>query len=147
MTARRIHIKGPYREDEATVGESGIYPGMLLDTNSAGSIIKHATEGARAERLVALENALAGDTVSTVFTSGEKRQYGVIAPGTEVYLMLEDGADVVINDELISSGNGKVKKRDDASGVTVYQTIARAREAKDLTLSGTTDTLIKCRMV
>jgi len=145
--ANRIHSKGAFRYEEFDAGEAGIYPGMLLEVNSSGDVIKHNTEGARAEKMFAQEDALQGKTVDDVYTANNP--VGCILPvsGSEVNALIEDGQDISIGEELISAGNGCLKSASDLeSGETLSEVIAIAAEACDLTGSGTSNTLAAVRV-
>lgn len=146
MAKRRIHSKGTFRQDEAVAGEAGIYPGMLLEVNSSGNVIKHDDEGGRAEKLVAQEDVLQGNTVSTVYTSGGIVTYIIPHQGSEVNVLIKAGQGVSIGDELISAGDGTFKVATDiASGNTVDEVLFVATEACDLTASGAVNTLCAAR--
>jgi len=145
--ANRIHSKGTFRAEEIVAGAAGIYPGMLL-TRGASGVVVHATEGGRHEKMFALEDALQGQTVDDVYTSGEIVFLILPNLGSEVYALLEDGQNVVVGTELISAGNGKLKAVADLeSGETLSQVVGVAAEAKDLTGSNTEDTLIRVCIV
>jgi len=147
MAKNRIHNKGFYRHEEADAGEAGIYPGMLLELNSSGDVIKHNTEGARAEKAFATEDALQGGTTSTVYTNGEVVTYILPVPGSVVNALIKAGEDIAIGDELISAGDGTLIALGSAgSGVTVAEVIAVAEEACDLTASGAANTLSAVRV-
>ena len=148
MAAQRIHLKGPYRYDEAYAGAANILPGMLLIKNSSDQCVIHATEGGRGECMIGLEDALQGSIVSTAYTISNIMPFMICQKGTEFYGLLEDGQNAIIGSELMSTGNGKFKLIGDLeSGETLAQVIAHAIEAKDLTGSNTSDTLTKMRAV
>jgi hypothetical protein len=92
---------------------------MLLDLNSAGAVIKHATEGGIGETLIAMEDALQGKTVDDVYTNANVVSYGIFAEGSEAYVLLADGEDVSIGEDLISAGDGTWKSADnvDSAGI------------------------------
>lgn len=142
--ATTIHSKGDYRLEEFDAGEAGIYPGMLIELNSDGDVIKHDEEGGRGIAMFAAEDALQGNTVSTVYTNGARVTCCLPAKGSEVNALIEDGQDISIGEHLISAGNGKLKAIDDLeSGETASQVIAVAAEACDLTGSNSSDTLAR----
>lgn len=148
MATNRIHAKGDYRQIEHDAAAAGIYPGMLLKVNSSDNVAVHDTEGGRGECLIAAEDALQGNTVSTVYTVSTPVTCILCQKGTEFYGLLEDGQNAVIGSELMSTGDGKFKLASDLeSGETLSQVIAIAVEAKDLTGSNTSDTLTRMRCV
>ena len=147
MAKTRVHSKGDYRQEEAIAGAAGIYPGMLLKLNASGEVVVHSTEGGRAEKAFAAEDALQGGTVSTVYTNGSVVTYILPVPGAVINALIEDGQDIAIGDELISAGNGKLKDATDLeSGETLSEVIAIAEEACDLTVSNSSDTLSAVRI-
>jgi len=143
----RIHSKGEFRQEEAVAGAAGIKPGMLVKLNSAGQAIVHASQGGRAEKAFAIEDALQSKTVDDAYVSGSIVSYILPGQGSEVNALIEAGQDIAVGDELISAGNGKLKKASDAdSGVTVAEVVAIAMEAVNLTASGAVDTLAAVRV-
>jgi hypothetical protein len=129
MAYRTIHNSGSFRVEEPSAGGT-ITPGMLCKYGSGGTVTAHATEGGRAERLVAMEDSLQGRPVSTNYTSGERVRLAAVCPGTVMNCLIESGDTAVIGDELISSGNGKFINRDNAASPSqIQQTIAYATEA------------------
>ncbi|MDD5502848.1 MAG: hypothetical protein PHH26_05230 [Candidatus Thermoplasmatota archaeon] len=140
--ASTIHSKGEYRLEEFDAGEAGIYPGMLIKLNSDGDVIKHDEEGGRGLAMFAAEDALQGNTVSTEYASGARVTCYLPSKGSEVHALIENGQDISIGEQLISASNGKLKSINDLeSGKTVFQVIAVAAEACDLTGSNSSDTL------
>ena len=59
MAYRRIHSKGPYQYEEATVG-TAISPGMLAALDTRGQLKPHDEEGGRGEVAFAIEDVLQG---------------------------------------------------------------------------------------
>jgi len=148
MSINRIHSKGDYRQEEAPAAEPGIYPGMLLALASDGDIGIHADEGGRAERAIAMEDALQGKTVDDVYTIATICTYCLFLPGSEANVLIEAGQDLDIGTELISAGNGKFKALSDLeSGETADQVIAISMAALDLTGTGDADTLSPVRFL
>ena len=148
--ANRIHSKGPFRHEEAVAGEAGIYPGMLLKLNTSGQVVKHTTEGGRLgdEVLIAEEDALQGNTVDTVYTSGAIVSYLIAPKGSVINMLIEDGQDLSIGERVMSAGNGKLKSVDDIeSGDTLAHVVGVAEEARDLTGSNSSDTISAVRIV
>jgi len=143
MAVRRVHSKGDYRTEEYIAAEAGIYPGMLLKIGASG-VTAHDDEGGRGAAIFAVESALNGVNVDTVYASGARVFAILPTKGAEVYAMIEDAQNVAIGSELISAGNGKLKLRTDVeSGETDEETIAIGAEAKDLTGSNTDDSLAR----
>lgn len=147
MAARRIHIKGPYEHKEIEAG-GAITPGHLCYVASTGKVLVHASQGGYHERLYAVEDALQGNPIGTAYSSGNIVSLNLMAPGSEIYAWLKAGANVAIGDTLISAADGTLIGQDEATTTTnVKQIAAIALEAKDLSASGTVNTLIKVRIV
>lgn len=145
--ANRIHSKGSYVYDEAVAGEASIYPGMLLELNSDGEVIMHDTEGGRAEKAFAIEDALQGNTVDDAYAADDVVAYIIPVQGAEVNALLKAGYDYAIGDELISAADGTLKQATEiSSGETVDDVVAVVTEAVDLTGSGAVDTLASVRV-
>jgi len=145
-TKRRIHNKGEYMQEEANAAEAGIYPGMLVVLGSAGTLTMHATEGGRGEIAIAAEDALQGNTVSTVYTNLYPVTYLIPNRGTILNVLIEAGQDIAIGDALMSAGNGTFMEDTDlASGETLSQVMFYATEVCDLSASGAVNTLCAAR--
>lgn len=145
-TENRIHLIGDWRREEALAAEI-IKPGYLIEETSAEKYQAHSTEGGRAERIVADIDTLQGNGLSDSYAVGDLVAACVENPGNEVQMFLKSGENVVVGDELISAGDGTlIKNGSEASGITVKQVVAWAREAKNLTGSGAVDTRIAVRM-
>lgn len=142
---RRIHSKGEYRHEEYYAAEAGIYPGMLLEINSAGKVIKDATSGGAVgdEVLIAGEDALQGKTVNDVYVINTIVTVIVPQKGTELNMLLLDGEDVSVGEKIMSGGNGTLKAN---SGGTAI--VGVATEALDLSATANTiNSLVPVRVV
>lgn len=141
-TYRRIHGKDPnYRREEKNA-VAAIEPGMLIELTSADKVQAHSTEGGRAEKMVAEEDALQGNGVDTDYAADDLVTIAIASQHGEYAMIITGGETITIGEELISAGDGKLKARDNASsGVTVQETVARALEA----FSATADALIQVR--
>jgi len=140
-TRRTIQLKGlaPYRELVAAVAT--IKPGHLIEKDTSGELILHATEGGTSSRLFAIEDSLQGKSVDDTYAIDDQVRHIAAVPGDEVYAFLKAGQSVAIDDDLISNGDGTLIKLSGASsGVTVNQVMAKANEANVLTASGAVDT-------
>jgi hypothetical protein len=148
--ANRIHSKGTYRQVELIAAEAGIYPGMLLKVNTSGQVIKHDVEGGELgdEALFAMEDALQGNTVDTVYENGARVTCILPNKGSVINGLIEDGQNVAIGNKIISAGNGKLKVSSDLeSGETLAHVQGVAEEARDLTVSNSSDTISAIRIV
>lgn len=144
MAIRRIHSKGPYSYEEATT-LGVVSPGMLVELSSANLLIPHAEEGGRAEAAFAMEDDLQGKAVGDAYTTGTIAGYILPGKGSEVNALLKAGEVVLQGAELVSAGDGNLQARGSSgSGVTEWQTIAIAMEAKT---SGASAALMRVRIV
>ena len=147
MATNRIALITSARVQEHIAG-AAFSPGHLLEYASDGDVQKHSTEGDYALRLIALEDALQGNIISTAYAAADRAQVLHAVPGDKVQMMLNAGENVAIGDVLISDGAGALIAEGSASsGVTVKQAIAIAREALDLSASGAVDTLIDVEII
>lgn len=138
MAARKIVlISRTGAEHEEALAHAALSPGHLIKLNSAGKVLKHSTEGGDAETLFAVEDALQGKTTADAYAADDVVSHHVAARGDVVQAMLAPGANYAIGDELISAGDGTLKKASAASsGVSVKQIIATVVKAKNLSASG-----------
>ncbi len=142
-THRRIHSKGPYQQDEYDAGEAGIYPGMLVRVNGSGYVVKHDDEGEVCAFIIAAEDALQGQEVADVYTSGDPVTVVVPAKGGVVNVLVASGTNLAIGDKLTSGGDGTIIAADDVSSGVTANVLGACEEATD-TLTG--DTLIAMRV-
>lgn len=130
---KRIHSKGPIIQEEYFAGEAGIYPGMLVKLDSSNEVVKHANAGGVLgdEVMIAVEDQLQGRNVDTVYDDESLVTVFIVPPGSEVNMLLDDGATVVIGGKIISTGDGTVK----ATTGTPAKTLGVATKALDLSAS------------
>jgi hypothetical protein len=144
---RTILLKGEINHEEA-IASGVLSPGHLIMLDSAGKVLKHATQGGYAERLFATENALAGKSIDDAYAIGDVVPYNVSEPGDIVNALLAPAVAYAIGDQLISAGNGTLKKASLVStGVTVKQIIGVVTQAIDLTAGGAVATCSPVRLV
>jgi hypothetical protein len=145
ISKQRIQVKNyGYAYEERDAGAAGILPGMLMQVDTDGDVIVHATEGGRAEVLVALEDSLQGNTVDDAYTVDNPVRLMIFRPGEEFLGLLEANQTISIGEGLISAGNGKLKSATD-SGLTIASIVAYAMEELDTSGSSPADTLIHAR--
>lgn len=146
-TPNRIALIQTGRLGEETAA-GAITPGHLLVLGSGDTVTVHATEGGRTERMIALEDALQGNTISDAYASGDIVTLLHALPGDEVYAMIKAGETITIGEQLISAGDGTLKALDNvSSGTTVYQVVAVAVAAIDLSASGAVATRTAVRFL
>jgi hypothetical protein len=108
MAPKTILLKGdPLQKEREAAGT--ITPGHLIELDTSGNVIVHATSGGDAARMVAIENALQGDEIGDDYSSGDRVQYVTARPGDELYMWLADNETAVIGGFAISNGNGELK--------------------------------------
>jgi len=147
-SARRIHVKGPYRQEEAKAAEAGIYPGMLCELDSDGYLIKHDDEGGALgdEVLIAMEDALRGRNVSTVYASGDIVTYMIPQKGCVANVLIEAGQDIAVADKVCSSGNGcLIETTEIGSDESLAAVVGMSQEDLDLSATGAVNTLGQVR--
>jgi len=92
------------------VAAAALYPGQLLELNSAGTVQKHSGAGKTALPMFAVEDELQGKGITEAYAAGDVVQCWVPNRGDEVYVKLADGEKVAIGDLLESNGLGFVRK-------------------------------------
>ena len=159
MASNTIELIGRFRREEDTAG-GPITPGHLIELfNSAGArrLRVHQTEGGFAERAIAIEDPLQGNTATSVesrtidddYVTTEKVQYVLAEPGAVANMFLFAGENVVLGTQLISNGDGTLIALASLSTptVAVEQIIGIAEEALDLSASGAADTRLPVRLL
>jgi len=137
--ANTIHALGEtYRKVTSMAIKAGqtFKPGMLVEEESDGVLIVHATPGGMAHRQVVVEDALRGKTLNDAATAGELANTIIEAPGNRSQVLLEAGTNYAFGAELQSAGDGTFEAQA-ASGVTLCE----LKEACDLSDSDAVDTL------
>ena len=133
MASNTIWLKGDGIVKEAAAG-GAITPGHLVNRNSAGAFVVHAGAEANAYPMFALEADFVGKDISSAYASGDRVQAVIPQPGSEIYgLLPAAAAAIIVGDELVSNGDGTLKKVT-AAAVTVgnlRRVVARALEAVD----------------
>lgn len=115
-----IVLKGdPIRKEAVTAG-AAITPGFLLDVDTQGRVLHHASSGGNAEPRFAVEQDFLGGGIGDDYGTADRVQYVVCRPGDEVYAMLANAQNVAIGDYLDSNGDGRLKEH-----APVYATNAR----------------------
>lgn len=112
MPNNTILLKGDLgrRYEEGRVrATKTIYPGMLIEFHTDGTLQAHSGDGLSGDLLVAIEDALQGRTIDTAYAAGELVRYIILAPGEEAQMILKDGQTSVIGGPLSSNGDGKLR--------------------------------------
>lgn len=96
------------REDKAN---TTITPGMMVDFAANDRLVPHASSGAYAPRMVALECDYIGNGVADNYASGDRVAYADCAAGTVFWGHLASGQNVGRGDILMSNGAGFLTAR------------------------------------
>ncbi len=141
MAPKTIILKGdPLRKEREAAGT--ITPGHLIELDTSGNVIVHASSGGMAAPMVAIENALMGDEIGDDYSSGQRVQYVTPRPGDEMYMWLADTEAAVIGGFGLSNGNGELKVFTGDS-VDAADPIVQFLETLDL---GATSVLVAARI-
>lgn len=147
MAVKKIHVLGSGRYDEI-VAAGAITPGHLVEQDSDNAVVVHNSEGARHERLFAIEDALQGNTIDDAYASTDLVALVFANVGDFVRAWLKAGETATIGEELMSAGDGTLMCVDNiTSGVTLQHIVGIAQEALDLSASGAVATRITVRIV
>lgn len=123
MVYTRIHNKGTLWDHDEAPAESAISPGMVCEIIAAGTVQPHSTEGGRAERLIAQEDALRGKGVDTDYSSDAIVGLFIARPGEVFNLLFASGETGTPGAPVISKGDGTVGLVDNASTGTVIKQV------------------------
>jgi len=146
LTHRRIENRGPAIQEEYRAGAAGIYPGMLLQLNSSGEVIVHAVVEGATPLIIALEDALQGNIVSTVYTDDNQVQCLMPSKGSVVNVLVASGQTVAIGTQLTSAGNGTfISSADATSGIDTVAVLLECIEGQATALSA--NTLVAARVL
>lgn len=137
--AKTIVLKGHFVRKEQ-VASAAITPGHLVQVHASGGAPRlrpHNDAGGNAQRAFALENDLVGGGINDAYVVGATVQYGVFAPGSEVYAWLAAGENAALGAALESAGDGTLQVHTpvntDATDVNIPAApiVAYAAEAVD----------------
>ena len=138
-----VYDHNGYREGVA--GEDNITPGMLLDIDANGDVIKHADEGENVVPYIAVENDYIGDDIDDDYMDEDQVRYHIGITGERYYAWLDAGENVSEGDLLESAGDGTLQGYtlpEDTDGGTsgeIHVNAARFVAREDLDASGETD--------
>jgi hypothetical protein len=130
---KTILLRGRGRRREAPAAGS-ITPGHLLDYNSSGSFVVHATAGGKPPMIVAVEQVIGptagaltgGSGIDDAYATNDYVQAEQLFSGCDFYgLVAAAAAAITRGDKLESAGNGTVRK------LTTGVPIGEALEAVD----------------
>jgi hypothetical protein len=157
MAIDKIALKtGRGITQEEAIANATITPGQLIERLSTDKVQRHSTAGGSIGlKMIAVEDVLQGNGIDDDYSADDRVIYHIPIPGQEYYMLLKDGENVVIGDDVESAGDGDVQKfvedtwaenvgvdssANIASG-TIYsnQIIGQVREALDLSDSSGAD--------
>ena len=140
MAGRTIILQPGGRKDAAPANAGGvIFPGMLVELNSSGKVIPHATADGFGARAFALEDALIGLTVDDAYPTADEEVGFLRAEGcAKLNLLCEGGQNFPAGTKLASAGDGTLQP----AGAGTKQVFATVRVGADLTGLGAT--LLEC---
>lgn len=122
-----------YREDRCN---EAITPGHLVDFAANDRLQKHATSGAYAARMFALESDYNGNSVTTAYVSGDRVPHADCAAGVVVWAHLASGQNVARGAILMSDGAGALTART-ASNIGIASADEDADASSGIAASGT----------
>lgn len=147
MSYNRIHNKGDWRPEEA-VAAGTITPGMLCEITTSATVQAHSTEGGRAERLVALEDALQGNGIDTDYSADDIVSLAVMAPGSVHNMLMALGETGSPGQEVVSAGDGTLKLASNLDSARLnLQVIGRIDPSEAVFTSLAADTLKAIRII
>jgi len=105
-----ILLKGRGIRKEA-IAAGTITPGDLLNIDSTGKLVRHASAAAPAAPLFAVENDLAGKTIADNYSTNDYVQAEYLQSGFEVLANVAASASaIIVGDLLESDGTGGLRK-------------------------------------
>lgn len=142
---KTVLVRGEFFKEEFTAAGT-ITPGHLLQIDSNGKVVVHASSGGNSYPLVALENDLVGDDIDDTYASGDRVQCAWLYPGCTINAKLADGQSVHKGDLLMSAGDGtlteyvaQVDSAADVETIVPRKIFGIAREAVDMSGSSGVD--------
>jgi len=138
----KIHQRGQYQAAELLADTGTIYPGMLLEATTTG-VKAQSTSVGFFERMFALEDALQGNTVATVYTVSTPVQIAIEVSGNIVLALCKAGYAYTVGEQVFPYGDGTLRP---TTG-TPKQLVGTVLVATDLSASGAVDTLVPIRLV
>lgn len=109
--------------EEYVAAAATIYPGCLVQLDSAGKVAVHSTAGGNALPMFAIEDALQGKSIDDNYATGDRVRCWIPTRGDVVYGILADGQTIAKGDFVESNGAGYLQKHtpDAGSQDAIYQ--------------------------
>lgn len=108
MAPKTVLLKGDPIRKEGIAG-GAITPGHLIDFDSNGDLVVHATAGGNAQPRFAVEEEFIGDGIDTAYAEGDQVQYVVGRQGDEIYAILAKNMTIAKGAALESAGDGTLQ--------------------------------------
>src|SRR5262245_10141665 len=106
MAKRVIALMGEPIQTEDWAAAEAITPGHLVNVNSSGLLIKHATSTGVAARRFAMARDEMGQDIDVAYAIGDTVKVGCFHQGQRVYAFLASGQNVALGAFLSSNGAG-----------------------------------------
>jgi hypothetical protein len=108
MAPKTVLLKGDPIRKEGKAG-GAITPGHLIDFDSSGDLVVHATAGGNAQPRFAIEEDFIGDGIDTAYADDSNVQYVVARQGDEMYAILTTSQTIAKGAALESAGDGTLR--------------------------------------
>jgi len=109
MARRTIILMGEPKVSEDWAAGGAITPGMLVERNSSGLLVAHATAGGAAAYDFAMERDEMGKDIDTAYASGDTVKVGHCHAGMRVNALIANAVNAAVNSKLESAGNGTLR--------------------------------------
>lgn len=103
-----IILKGDDSRYEEGRAAGAIDPGHFIEQDSNGEYVVCATAGADIERIIAIEDALIGNTIDDAYADDDLVRFFICRRGDEVQAWLKSGENVAKDADLKISTNGEL---------------------------------------
>lgn len=126
MSSRNtIILKGePIQTEEHAALAADITPGMLVELDTNGLVIPHATSGGPAARWFAMERMEMNQGIDDEYDANDQVKIASCFPGMEVSALIPSGSNIAIDTPLKSNGAGYLIAQGGTGTI-----VARSREA------------------
>lgn len=107
-------IAGPARRNDPQTQEAVLAdsskPGMLVQLDAAGKMIKHKTKGGGGLPLILQENYVGGGDIRDGVMAGTTGMAIMAETGVDYHMMVKASEVLLLNDALVSNGDGTLIK-------------------------------------
>jgi len=106
MAKRVIALLGEPIQTEDWAAAEAITPGMLVNINGSGLLIKQATAAADCAHMYAMERDEMGDDIDVAYAIGDTVKVGCFHAGMRVNAFIASGQNIALGAYLESAGGG-----------------------------------------